>query len=823
VSDLPHLRLTDTETAYDYTARGGGGAGEFQRPPRDRTAHAAMLRNNLESAQQDAHTRGFLPEDPLPLTYELQPHAMAVVESLERQRSGIELLSVVPHDDRIVATVRVPANKRRIVEAVLDRYAHQVDRRSQRPKHQDLVENINRLRLATETDLWTDVASLPDLETPIWWEIWLYHNNADRAEETHERFATAAVAAGLSVNPRRVTFPDRVVVLAHGRFRDWQSSPRLFLMVAELRRAKELATDYVDIEPRFQAEIVAEARERLGPPPADAPAVCLLDTGVDRQHPLIEPALAVEDTQALDPAWGTDDHDEGRHGTGMAGIALYGSLTDLFASADRVDLRHRLESVKILPRVGHNDPELYGHITQEAVARAESVAPERKRVACLTVTADSRDGGCPSSWSAAIDQMSAGGQLTGEPKLICVAAGNLRDQIVSAAYAYPVIEGGECGVEDPGQAWNALTVGATTDLVMIQHPDFAGYEPIAPAGDLSPTSRTSLAWPETARNGWPVKPDVVMEGGNWAASSDGTRDTPDDLGLLTTIIHPTTGRLLTVTRDTSPATAAAARLAAQIWSRYPNLWPETIRGLIVHSSRWTEAMCNRFQGSAKAVIQQRLRCYGYGLPDLNRALYSAENAATMLFEGELWPYKLDGAEVKSNEMHIHALPWPIEALEALADETIRMRVTLSYFVEPSPGRRGWTRRHRYASHGLRFDVKRPTETVDQFRQRISDTASEEDEESPQATTESQPWVIGGRGRSQGSVHSDWWEGTAADLAACGCLAVYPVTGWWRERRNLNRWNSKARYSLIVTLDTDAVVELYTAIVNQATVSTEVMV
>ena len=155
-------------------------------------------------------------------------------------------------------------------------------------------------------------------------------------------------------------------------------------------------------------------------------------------------------------------------------------------------------------------------------------------------------------------------------------------------------------------------------------------------------------------------------------------------------------------------------------------------------------------------------------------------------------------------------------LEDLGDAAVRMKVTLSYYVEPSPGRRGWTRRHRYASHGLRFDVKRPTETVEQFIRRLSEASEDEDETTRAATSEAQPWVVGTNGRSLGSLHCDWWEGTAADLAASGYLAVYPVTGWWRERKSLERWGSNARYSLIVTLETEEDVKLYTAIQNVAT-------
>ena len=111
-----------------------------------------------------------------------------------------------------------------------------------------------------------------------------------------------------------------------------------------------------------------------------------------------------------------------------------------------------------------------------------------------------------------------------------------------------------------------------------------------------------------------------------------------------------------------------------------------------------------------------------------------------------------------------------------------MRVTLSYFIEPSPGRRGWKYKHRYASHGLRFDVKRPTETVDDFRKRLNKQAREEDDDI--VSTESQEWTLGIQLRNRGSLHSDWWTGTASDLADCGHVGVYPVVGWWRERPQL---------------------------------------
>jgi hypothetical protein len=364
-------------------------------------------------------------------------------------------------------------------------------------------------------------------------------------------------------------------------------------------------------------------------------------------------------------------------------------------------------------------------------------------------------------------------------------------------------------------------VGAVADLAYFEDHGYQGYQPIAKPGDLSPTSRTSRAWPEEARDDWAIKPDIVMEGGNWAQSAQGTRDTPDGLGLLTTIISRE-GGLLTTTRDTSPATAGAARLAAQIWAEYPDLWPETVRGLLVHSARWTDAMTQRFPGNAKEVIQNRLRCYGYGVPNKARALHSASNAVTLVAEGELQPYKKDGSECKSNEMRLHELPWPTEALQALGHTDVCMRVTLSYFIESSPGRRGWTRRHCYASHGLRFDLQRPLETPNALLARVSTSALDGPLGAGESTDEALNWVVGSKGRTHGSLHCDWWVGTAASLAQCRHLAVFPVTGWWRQRPHLERYASKARYSLIVSLETESVeLDLYAAIASRIAVSTPI--
>lgn len=504
------------------------------------------------------------------------------------------------------------------------------------------------------------------------------------------------------------------------------------------------------------------------------------------------PALAEDDLHTYHPTWDVSDHDG--HGTEMAGLALYGDLTEILAGGP-ITLGHRLESVKILPPRGQNHAHLYGAITKEGVARAEVQAPNRPRVVSMAVTTtDFRDRGQPSEWSAAIDSLTSGAD-DDQRRLVIVSAGNTD---LAERHQFPVSNLTD-GIHDPGQAWNALTVGAFTEKTYINPATYPDWTPISPPGDLSPSSTTSVIWSRT----WPVKPDIVLEGGNMALDpGTGTADFVDSLELLSTYYLPLK-KLLISSRETSAATAQAARIAAILQAQYPNFRPETLRALMVHSADWTPAMRQRVEAEGlprRKTTQLLLRCYGFGVPQIQSLLWSTQNSLTLIAQESLQPYDRIDGKVKTRDMHIHAIPWPHEVLQQLGETPVEMRVTLSYFIEPNPARRGWTKKHRYMSHGLRFDVKTPTETLDQFRTRINQAARDEELGNP-TSSDAAEWLLGPDLRSLGSIHSDRWEGTAAELAERGFIGVYPVIGWWRERHQIGRWGRMAWYSLVVTIKT----------------------
>jgi hypothetical protein len=312
---------------------------------------------------------------------------------------------------------------------------------------------------------------------------------------------------------------------------------------------------------------------------------------------------------------------------------------------------------------------------------------------------------------------------------------------------------------------------------------------------------------------WPSKPEIVLEGGNAALPpGGGDADWPDSLAVLTTGWRPAE-RLLVTTNATSAATAEAAYLAASVAAEYPAFWPETIRALLVHAAEWTKLMQDHFSavGNARRQREALVRRYGFGVPTLLRCLRSAANALTLVVQDTIRPYSMG----KLREMHIHDLPWPRDVLADLGEAPVRLRATLSYFIEPSPTRRGWRRRYRYASHQLRFDLQEATETNDEFRKRLNRRALDEEEERPVRAAGADGWFLGSDARNRGSLHSDIWEGTAAELAARGRVAVYPVTGWWKELRSRDRSSLGARYALLLSIETPVEgVDLWTPVAQQ---------
>lgn len=729
------------------------------------------------------------------------------VRSLENLSKKIRLLNVRQEGNVEKATIYVPAGEEAYFLEKVQAYADSILGEGN-PKNNDLVRSIEDVKLAIVESFWVgEIADMP-AEEPVWCEIWLRFEPG-KMEEAEVEFVSSCADNQIEIKEGHIVFPERVVRMGKTNAEQLEKLIESCAYIAEIRKAPDSTGFFYDMNFQEQQEWVEELLSRTEFNPTNA-TICLLDTGISVAHRLIKPAVEERYIQAVDSSWNTGDHSG--HGTEMAGVALYFDLKKRLAGSERNVVSHLLESVKILPPTGGNEPALYGAITEQAVLLAEIENPTAERTVCMAVTAPNYNtgDGSPTSWSGAIDNITSGVDGSGEKRLVLISAGNVNyDELTNSGFP----EANRLhGVENPGQSWNALTVGAYTRDITVDDTAYVGFSAVADQGDISPYSSTSYLWDSK----WPIKPEILLDGGNMVTNGQDYLSCPP-LSLLTTDRHPLNYQFSTIW-GTSSATAQAAWMTAQLFAEYPGIWPETVRALIVHSARWTSKMISQYNVDDKKRKGRRdlLRICGYGIPNLDRAIQCHNNSVNMIVQGELQPFIMHDGRAQMKEMHLHQIPWPADLLRELGEVPVEMRVTLSYFIEPGPGEKGWKDRYRYPSCGLRFDVINSDETVDDFKKRVNVRMRGEDrKDSGDGTSGSDRWFLGTANRDVGSIHSDFIRSTAVELCNAKYIAVFPVVGWWRERHYLGKCNSRMRYSLVVSISSPRVdIDLYTPIVTQ---------
>ena len=465
-------------------------------------------------------------------------------------------------------------------------------------------------------------------------------------------------------------------------------------------------------------------------------------------------------------------------------------------------------------------------LTLGAVQSAENADPRtRNRVFALAITRTMQEPpldelSAPTLWSHAVDQIAFHNGLS---RLLVVSAGNARDrQWLALAEQHPQLQLSE-KIHQPAQAANVLTVGAFTERVRLPPgQDYAEARIVAPiAGGVSPYTSSGVPGAD-----WPVKPDVVFEGGNLALFPGPLPDaTVPTLSALTTSHRHATGNPLGLISMTSEATARAARLAAEVWTVEPRLRPESVRGLIVHSASWTAQIVQQFEG-----LDDRLAACGYGVPDEILARECAQHRATIVVEDEMPNSALEEvprkkppkrSTTKTTEPHrvrkalLYRLPVP-NALVANDDPDVELRVTLSYFAEPNKYR-------RRVFHGLdlKWDMQGPQESEALFLERINKLhrpAAADGKRKRTSKTSGFEWDIGIQRRSRGTVQSDRWRGKMSSLAGDKLIAILPVLGWWEDRYELRL--HRLHFSLIVSVTGPGV---YAAIQPRIPVETTISV
>lgn len=501
----PLLFLDESHRDSSGYTRQKTGRDEEEKTIRDRPSHAKKIRLGLEKAWREAEDSrqavGTTTSHGVYLEFEIDLNSELPFTALDPLNRGIDLRNVrveVEGDEkRQFATVFVPSEYRSYFVDKVEAYAME-DTDGGNPKNQKFVESLEDIRAAVLESFWTHgVRELPG-DDPQWVEIWLHDPTPDLVVEGEEispivrKFRALLPELGIEEQTDRVIlkFPERAVVLIRANRHQLSRIAAVSDTLAEIRPAAELASFFIDgLNREEQAEFISDLRDRLEITGDLEIAVCILDGGVNRGHPVLERVLEEDDCHAVKPEWGTSDtHPEG-HGTMMAGISALGDVQAAIEGSGSVSVGHCLESSKLLPPPPEeNLKRLWGEYTAQAISRAE-IRPRRARVIVMAVSSLlDTDRGRPSSWSGKIDQVVSGAEDDIQ-RLFIIASGNTSEQGLLNTYPDGLLAS---SVQNPAQAWNALTVGGFTEKVDFDSDDH--WELVANEREVSPFTSTSDTW-----------------------------------------------------------------------------------------------------------------------------------------------------------------------------------------------------------------------------------------------------------------------------------------------------------------------------------------
>lgn len=421
---------------------------------------------------------------------------------------------------------------------------------------------------------------------------------------------------------------------------------------------------------------IATIPQNIPSPDASATKICILDSGVNGNHPLLKSSMAEGASFITDE----NESDQNGHGTAVASVALYGDLEACNAS----DFWHPelwIYSGRVLDANGDFDLKTIESTLIEAVeyfsdlgcrifnisfGNANSPYDQRHiRGIAYTLDRLARSKGV-------VFVVSAGNFIGSEEPP--VPKHSWREE-------YPeYLIHCESRLIDPAPALNVLTVGslarhnATKDAQQREN----DISQLSPANENQPSPFT--------RHGPSVKgalkPDLVAHGGNLASPVRfGKQYNRIDsrLGVLA-CRHDFVGNTLFCEKSgTSFAAPYVAHLAGRFVNQYPNSSANLVRAMLVNHAALIDEIDNTFSAELKQAYKEDSKTLnreiardvaGYGIVNEDLLYRSSENAVVLMIEDSI-----------ENDSHqFFELPLPPEFLRSkLASR--ELRISLAYAPE----------------------------------------------------------------------------------------------------------------------------------------------
>jgi len=415
----------------------------------------------------------------------------------------------------------------------------------------------------------------------------------------------------------------------------------------QLLRHRDVRT--VDLPPRLGVAVELLGTDinqfpPLVPPPAEAPAIAVLDSGLTSGHPLL--GRAVDDAQGyLQPHRSPHDADPHWHGTFVGGLALYGDVQSAIQRGQFVP-QLRLFSGKVFEDDGQDQTEFVENAVEEAVRDLHGQYGCKVFNLSYGDLNKVYDGRHVRGLAYTLDR------LTRElGVLFVVPTGNLQlDQLpLDAREQYPnYLFEAHARLLDPATALNVLTVGGISLFEATResqrYPNTIEDHVLARANQPFPLTRSG-----PSING-AIKPDVVEHAGNIALVRTGGRTRHAGLGVVSLNGGFATGPAFKEDIGTSYAAPQVAHKAARLLAAVPDASPNLLRALIGAHARWPEA-CETLLGPGNRPEgrDRLLQLIGFGRVD-DTALYrSLDHTVTLLAE----------ERIGNDQHHFFELPVPV--------------------------------------------------------------------------------------------------------------------------------------------------------------------
>jgi Subtilase family len=483
-------------------------------------------------------------------------------------------------------------------------------------------------------------------------------------------------------------------------------------------------------------------------PAANAARVCILDSGINSNHPLLKTAVAESESYVKDQ----DVDDNAGHGTAVAGIVLYGDIESC-ASSNFWNPQFWLFNGKILyldPRTGEAcfDEKTIEKTLTEAV---NYFAEEHGcRIFNLSIGNENSpyDGNHIRGIAYVLDTLTRKHNV-----LFIVSAGNFRGSeappvpLNSWRDEYPdYLMHDTSVIIDPAPALNVLTVGSVArhnaSLDEQRYPEITA---LSPASENQPSPFTRHG--PSVRGA--LKPELMAQGGNLASPMrrEGNQWRQDMRGLgVLTLNHDFVGAtLLKEISGTSFAAPYVTHLAGRLLNEYPKASANLLRAMLVNhanllnecSSTFSEEAKKQYKDSNATKNRELVReIAGYGIVDEDILYRSTENAVVLMSE-----------DVIENNAHLfYELPLP-ETFLRTQMATRELRVTLAY----SPVVR--TTRMDYSATRISYRLVKGSSLEEVQRHFNQTTQNEAKTRNDDATSNR---CISSQLRDKGTVQSSIW-------------------------------------------------------------------